>query len=109
MLFITLFFFLFQTSDDDSKSDKNVCPRIVLDLIHDVKYSTLDDVIRYFCFLPAFNPEVLLPVRTAAVAWWLERPPREQEVVGSFPGRNRVKSLKLVVVAFPPWSSELWE
>ena len=34
------------------------------------------------------------------VAYWLERPPREQEVVGSIPGRDRPKSLKLVVVAF---------
>ena len=27
---------------------------------------------------------------TAAVAWWLERPPREWEVVGSIPGRDRL-------------------
>ena len=38
---------------------------------------------------------------TAAVAYCLERPPREWEVVGSILGRNRPKSLKPVVVAFP--------
>ena len=38
---------------------------------------------------------------TASVALWLERPPREREVVGSIPGCDRLKSLKLVVVAFP--------
>ena len=32
---------------------------------------------------------------TVAVTEWLERPPREREVVGSIPGRNRQKSLKL--------------
>ena len=32
---------------------------------------------------------------------WLERPPHEREVTGSIPGRDRPKSLKLVVVAFP--------
>ena len=37
---------------------------------------------------------------TAAVAYWLERPPRERELVGSIPGRNGLKSLKLVVVGF---------
>ena len=46
---------------------------------------------------------------TAAVALWLERPLCEREIVGSIPGRDRPKSLKLVVVAFPPWSSGLWE
>ena len=35
------------------------------------------------------------------MAKWLERQPREREVVGSIPGRDRPKSLKLVVVAFP--------
>ena len=30
----------------------------------------------------------------------VERPPREREVVGSIPGRDGPKSLKLVVVAF---------
>ena len=39
-------------------------------------------------------------LETAAVASWLERPPRER-VVGSIPGRDRPKSLKVVVVAFP--------
>ena len=39
--------------------------------------------------------------RTAAVTLWLERPPRERDVVGSNPGRDRPKSIKLVVVAFP--------
>ena len=38
---------------------------------------------------------------TAAVAEWLERQPREQEVVSSIPGRDRQNSLKLVVVASP--------
>ena len=60
-------------------------------------------------------------VRTAAVAKWLERPPREREVVGTIPGRHIPKSLTLVVVAFPlgaqdygnstttgPPVSELW-
>ena len=37
---------------------------------------------------------------TASVALRLERPPREREVVGSIPGCDRLKSLKLVVVAF---------
>ena len=32
---------------------------------------------------------------------WLERQLREQEVVGSIPGHERQKSLKLVVLAFP--------
>ena len=36
-----------------------------------------------------------------AVAQWLERPPRKREVVGSIPGRDRPKSLKLVVMASP--------
>ena len=44
---------------------------------------------------------VILLLTTATVALWLERPPREREVVGSIPGRDRPKSLKLVVVAFP--------
>ena len=35
------------------------------------------------------------------MAKWLERPPREWEVVDSIPGRDSPKSLKLVVVAFP--------
>ena len=38
---------------------------------------------------------------TAAVTEWLERPPREWEVVSSIPGRDRLKSLKLLVVASP--------
>ena len=38
---------------------------------------------------------------TAAVVKWLERPPHEREFVGSIPGRDTPKSLKLVVVAFP--------
>ena len=38
---------------------------------------------------------------TAAVAYWLERLPREREVVAWIPGPDRPKSLKLVVVAFP--------
>ena len=38
---------------------------------------------------------------TAAVAKWLERLPYEREVMGSIPVRDRPKSLKLVVVAFP--------
>ena len=46
---------------------------------------------------------------TAAVAQWLERPPLEREVVGSIFGHDRLKSLKLVVVAFPPWPSGLWD
>ena len=40
---------------------------------------------------------------------WLERPPREWEVVGSIPGPDRQKSLKLIVAAFFPWRSGLWE
>ena len=31
----------------------------------------------------------------------IRHPPWEQEVMGSIPGRDRLKSLKLVVVAFP--------
>ena len=38
---------------------------------------------------------------TAAVGLWLERQPREREVVGSCPVRDRPKSLK-VIMAFPP-------
>ena len=37
----------------------------------------------------------------AAVAKWLEGLPNEREFVGSIPGRDRPKLLKLVVVAFP--------
>ena len=33
---------------------------------------------------------------------FLERPPREWEVVGSIPGRDKPKSLKLVVVGQTP-------
>ena len=39
-------------------------------------------------------------LQTAMMAWWLERPPCEPEVVGSIPGSDTPKSLKLVVVAF---------
>ena len=46
--------------------------------------------------------QITLPsVLTAAVVCWLERSPREREVLDSIPGRDRPKSLKLVVVAFP--------
>ena len=41
------------------------------------------------------------PAVTAAVAQWLELPPREREVVGSISGCDRPKSLILVVVDFP--------
>ena len=37
---------------------------------------------------------------TAAPTYWLVCPTHEGEVVGSIPGRDRPKSLKLVVVAF---------
>ena len=40
---------------------------------------------------------------TATVPYWLERPPLEWEVVGSIPGLDRPKSLKLVVGGFPSW------
>ena len=43
--------------------------------------------------------EHILQRYTAMVTLWLERPPHEQ-VVGLIPGRDRLKSLKLVVVAF---------
>ena len=46
-------------------------------------------------------PKVVIQNGIAAMAYWLERPPREWEVVGSIPDRGRPKSLKLVVVAFP--------
>ena len=36
----------------------------------------------------------------------LERSPREREVVGSIPGRDRLQSLKLVAVAFPLGSQD---
>ena len=36
-----------------------------------------------------------------AVAWWLEWLPGKREVMGSIPGCDRLKSLKLVVVTFP--------
>ena len=45
----------------------------------------------------------------AAVAWWLERRPREREVVGSIPDRDRLKVLKTGGSGFPPWSSGLWK
>ena len=49
-----------------------------------------------------YGPHLVLCVRsTAAVAQWLERPSRKQEVVGSIPGRDRSKSLKMLAVAFP--------
>ena len=53
-----------------------------------------------------FNEPIIIWISThqpftAAVAWWLERPPREWEVVGSIHGLDRLKSLKLVVAAFP--------
>ena len=35
------------------------------------------------------------------LAKWLERPPREQEVMGSIPGHHSPKSLKMEEVAFP--------
>ena len=34
------------------------------------------------------------PSVTAAVAWWLECPPREREVIDLIPGRDRPKYLK---------------
>ena len=46
-------------------------------------------------------PQCFQDLLTAAVAYWLECPPREGEVGGSVPSRNRTKSFKLVVVAFP--------
>ena len=39
-------------------------------------------------------------VSTVAVAWWLQCPPREREVVGSNLGRDRPKTQKLLEVAF---------
>ena len=58
-------------------------------------------------------------ILTAVVALKLERLPREQEVMGLILGRDRPKSLKLEVVAFPlklysssgfpPWHSGFWE
>ena len=38
---------------------------------------------------------------TAAMARWFERPPRERQVMGSIPCRDRPQSLKLVAVASP--------
>ena len=38
----------------------------------------------------------------AMVAQWLERTLHEQEVMGSIPSHDTPKSLKLVVMAFPP-------
>ena len=35
------------------------------------------------------------------VALWLERPPHKREVVGSIPGHDKTKPLKLVEMAFP--------
>ena len=74
----------------------------------------LSTQIANFC---SFVKLVLIPIAcftnftavTAPVALWLERPPLEREVVGSISGRDRPKSLKLVVVVFPPWRSGLWE
>ena len=52
------------------------------------------------CFL-CHNSFSLPIYRTTAVAQWSERPPCEHKVMGSIPGSDRPKSLKLVVVAFP--------
>ena len=51
--------------------------------------------IRFFCTLCCFQNNNR---RSGLV---VSRPPREHKVMGSIPGRNRPKSLKLVVVAFP--------
>ena len=40
-------------------------------------------------------------IETAALTKWLERPPREREVVGSIPAIDRPMPIKLVVVVFP--------
>ena len=45
---------------------------------------------------------------TVAVAQWLEHLPREREYVGSIPGRDRPKSLKVVVVASPLGAQDYW-
>ena len=41
-----------------------------------------------------------LTILTAALAYWLECLPHEQEVMGLIPGCSRPKSLKLVVMVF---------
>ena len=43
-----------------------------------------------------------------SVAWWLERLPREREVVGSIPGRDRPKSYKTGSSGLPASRSGLW-
>ena len=46
----------------------------------------------------------MLPVVSKQPRWpsgYLERPHHKWQIVGSIPGHNRPKSLKLVVVAFP--------
>ena len=43
--------------------------------------------------------EYFVLFQTPFVTYWLQRPPHE--VVGSIPGCDRPKSLKLVVAAFP--------
>ena len=72
------------------------------------------------CWLPAFSPFLTMfskgffckvvksqdYVVDRRGGLWLERPPSEWEVMGSFPGCDRPKSLKLAVVAF---SLRLWE
>ena len=48
-------------------------------------------------------------IMTAAVAKWLERPPRERDVVSLISGRGRPKSLKAGSSGFPPCHIGLWE
>ena len=43
---------------------------------------------------------------TAPVAYWLECLSGEWEVIGSIPSRDQPKSLKLVVVAYPPGAQD---
>ena len=44
-------------------------------------------------------------ILTVAVAFWLERPRCEREVVGSIPGRDRLKS-KVVASPPPPFGAQ---
>ena len=54
----------------------------------------------HHCF-ESHNNNLPQACKTATVAWWLEHPPHERELMGSIPRRDRSKSLKLVVVVFP--------
>ena len=58
--------------------------------------------------IPRNAKSQILHFATVPVAKWLKRSPREREVVGSIPGRDK-KVFKTGSSGFPPWRSWLWE